>query len=381
MKYQRPIFVLAVMALAVSIGLYITLADRPADAEASSTVPSIVLSATDSTISEGIGRTNVAMTLEPRPKHGVWRDCYLRATGGTAVEGEDYNRGNKRYKFNRNHQWSTSAILNITNDSDGEADETITVEAYCDDSSRAAQRITNNQPLTSNSVTITITDDDGGLPEPAPEPEDPASGDGNGGVCDREPAIRDAIVAAVGDDVSCGSVTTEQLAGIIYLRLFDATVASVTSGDFDGLDGLTTLTFCASGYDSLPGGLFKGLDALTKVTICNNPALGSVPDDLFDGVAPNLKRISFYGNGLTVFPKAVFENTSAVVHLDLANNGMTTLPENAFENLGSLWYLVLEGNPWDYDAIPDDVFDDLTNLVREDSKNRPLFRDFAEFFD
>ena len=102
-----------------------------------------------------------------------------------------------------------------------------------------------------------------------------------GGVCDRTPAVRYAIVAALSSKVElCSQVTAAHLAGMTALRVEGLT--SLAVGDFDGLSGLQYLTSYGSGIETLPVGLFDGLDSLEWLNI--QMGLTHMPKDIFRGL-------------------------------------------------------------------------------------------------
>ena len=82
-----------------------------------------------------------------------------------------------------------------------------------------------------------------------------------GGVCERTPQVRDALVAKAGVS-DCSEVGDAQLAGIAgALRLEDLGIAALKPGDFAGLSGVTTLLLSDNALSALPAGVFDGLGA------------------------------------------------------------------------------------------------------------------------
>ena len=57
-----------------------------------------------------------------------------------------------------------------------------------------------------------------------------------GGVCERTPQVRDAIVAAIGAASNCSEVTSGQLATISSLRLSNKNITALKPGDFAGTE-------------------------------------------------------------------------------------------------------------------------------------------------
>ena len=85
------------------------------------------------------------------------------------------------------------------------------------------------------------------------------------GVCDRTPAVRDALRRPA----SCATPTPAALASIRRLEVSGA--GSLQAGDFDGLAGLRTLLLDGNGLERLPDGLFAGLDSLGELSLEDNP--------------------------------------------------------------------------------------------------------------
>ena len=137
-------------------------------------------------------------------------------------------------------------------------------------------------------------------------------------VCDRTPAVRDTIVAAVAGIDDCQDVTEAHLSGIgrsLILRRMGITALRV--GDFDGLTSLRRLTLRDNSLTVLPAGIFDGLAALDTLSLLNNQ--------------------------LTHLPDGVFADLVALTTLDLEYNDLVSLPPGLFTGL-DLEFLGLEGN-------------------------------------
>ena len=122
-----------------------------------------------------------------------------------------------------------------------------------------------------------------------------------GGVCERTPQVREALVAeAQANDAAvtdCSDVDATALAGISgALPLFGQGIAALKPGDFAGLTGVTDLILNDNALSALPAGVFDGLGAVTSLNL-NNNALGA--ESLEDGV---------------------FEPLTGVFQLNLSNN-------------------------------------------------------------
>ena len=85
------------------------------------------------------------------------------------------------------------------------------------------------------------------------------------GVCDRTPAVRDALRGSV----SCDAPTPATLAAVE--RLDVSGTGSLRAGDFAGLSGLRALLLDGNGLQTLPDGLFAGLDSLGELSLEDNP--------------------------------------------------------------------------------------------------------------
>ena len=103
----------------------------------------------------------------------------------------------------------------------------------------------------------------------------------SGGVCDRTPAVRYAIVAAVTVASDCSQVTEAHLAGMTGTLEFSG-LTSIAAGDLAGLSSLTRLNLYGSGIETLPVGLFDGLGSLTRLDV--RAGLTHLPKDIFRGL-------------------------------------------------------------------------------------------------
>ena len=127
-----------------------------------------------------------------------------------------------------------------------------------------------------------------------------------GGVCDRTAEVRDAVVAATGAG-ACGSVTALQLRDVVSLDLSNKSIASLNSGDFDGLYALDVLDMSDNSLMSLPAGVF---------------------DDLL-----LLRTLRLHGNSLPTLPAGIFDQLFLLEEITLNDNQFTSLPEGLFEEL------------------------------------------------
>ena len=87
------------------------------------------------------------------------------------------------------------------------------------------------------------------------------------GVCDRTPAVRDALHGSA----SCDAPTPATLAAVERLDVSNAGAGALQADDFAGLAGLRTLLLDGNGLETLPDGLFAGLSGLRELSLENNP--------------------------------------------------------------------------------------------------------------
>ena len=87
------------------------------------------------------------------------------------------------------------------------------------------------------------------------------------GVCDRTPAVRDALRGSA----SCDAPTPATLAAVERLDVSDAGAGSLQADDFAGLAGLRTLLLDGNRLETLPDGLFAGLSGCAELSLENNP--------------------------------------------------------------------------------------------------------------
>ena len=88
------------------------------------------------------------------------------------------------------------------------------------------------------------------------------------GVCDRTPAVRDALARNWRD---CRWPRPADLARIATLDLNARGIAALRENDLLGLAGLERLDLSANALEALPPGLFAGLRRLREVSVANNP--------------------------------------------------------------------------------------------------------------
>ena len=136
-----------------------------------------------------------------------------------------------------------------------------------------------------------------------------------GGVCERTPQVRDALVAAAQANVAavtdCSDVDAAVLAGIAgALQLHTRSIAALKPGDFAGLSGVTALYLNDNALSALPAGVFDGLGAVTILTLSHNAlGAGSLEDGVFEpltGLSTRLSTLDLAANpgSASFVPKA-----------------------------------------------------------------------------
>lgn len=116
--------------------------------------PVITLSVDTTEMLPGAGTVDIQARLTPAPGGGIWRDCYLRTTGGTAVAGTDYNLATESFEFNTLNNWTTETYIILLDDAT--VSRTIELQADCNDRSAAAILVA-SAALGSSALSLTLT--------------------------------------------------------------------------------------------------------------------------------------------------------------------------------------------------------------------------------
>ena len=206
-----------------------------------------------------------------------------------------------------------------------------------------------------------------------------------GGVCDRQPAVRDAIVAKVSAASTCAAVTSAHLANNVgSLDLSGEGIGALRKSDFEGLTSLHTLDLSDNALDHLPGDLFEHLSSLVRTLKLNGNPLGALPDGVFDGLT-GIRTLDLSNTGLTELPAGLFADFSrletlrfvesrlrafpAAVLADVAgtleelfmrDNDIASIAAGGLDGMTQLRRLALPGNA--LTSLPAGLFDDLTEL-------------------
>lgn len=159
------------------------------------------------------------------------------------------------------------------------------------------------------------------------------------GVCDRTPAIRDALRRGA----ACTAPTVESLAARTVLAVRGRGIGTLRTGDLQGLRGLKLLDLADNGLAALPPGSLADLGALTTLTLTNN-RLSTLTVEAMAG-ASALEILSLRRNRLANLPTGLFAGNPALRELHLQDNRLASLPDGLFVGLPRLEEVDLSSNP------------------------------------
>ena len=183
-----------------------------------------------------------------------------------------------------------------------------------------------------------------------------------GGVCDRQPAVRDAIVGKVTAASTCAAVTDAQVNAIGSLDLSGEGIGALRKSDFEGLTSLQTLDLSGNALDHLPGDLFEHLDASMRTLKLNGNPLGALPAGVFDGLT-GIRTLDLANTGLTELPAGLFADLNRLETLRLVENRLRAFPAAALGDVaGTLEELFMRDN--DIASIAAGDLDGMTELQR-----------------
>ena len=172
------------------------------------------------------------------------------------------------------------------------------------------------------------------------------------GVCDRTPAVRDAIRGGrdCADVADVSNIATLDLSGrgLYFLKALD----------FSGMVGLRRIDLSGNGLRTLPRGLFRGVVSLGSLAL-NNNELNNLPLDTFF-YTPALTSLWLGNNRLTALGPFTFFGVPRLTFLDMENNLLAELPGNLFTAQTALEWLSLRGNR--LSSLPDGLFAGLANV-------------------
>ena len=200
-----------------------------------------------------------------------------------------------------------------------------------------------------------------------------------GGVCDRHPAVRDAIVAAVSAASTCADVTDSQVNAIRALDLSGEGIDSLHKGDFEGLTGLAELDLSGNVLDHLPGDLFEPLDFSMRTLKLNGNPLGALPAGVFDGLT-GVKTLDLANTGLTELPAGLFADLGFLEELRIVENRLRAFPAAALADVaGTLRELFMRDN--DIPSIAAGALDGFRQLRKLELQDNALASLPAGLFD
>ena len=183
------------------------------------------------------------------------------------------------------------------------------------------------------------------------------------GVCTRTEQVRDKLLELVQENdptvTQCSQIDLAHLTGIAdTLDLRYEQIATLSSGDFNGLTRLRTLRLDNNQIATLPEDIFNELIELQTLRLNDNQFTTTLPEDIFDGLT-SLRDLYLNNSRLTTLPEGIFNGLTSLRYLYLESNQLTTLPEDIFDGLGILG---LQLNRNRLTTLPEDIFDGLTNL-------------------
>ena len=208
-------------------------------------------------------------------------------------------------------------------------------------------------------------------PTATPVPQEATANCGSGHtLTGRTQKVVDTIVEAISGVTACADVTATHLENIASLSFDVLTVrlASLQSGDFAGLTGLTTLDLSDHHLSQLPAGVFDSLTDLTILRI-NGNRITSLDANIFDQLS-DLNTLQLNNNAITSLDPNIFDQLSNLDTLHLHNNAITSLNANIFSRLTNLRILVLSGNR--IEVLPQNLFNGLRNLGQLFLDGNPL---------
>ena len=155
------------------------------------------------------------------------------------------------------------------------------------------------------------------------------------GVCDRAPAVRDALRRSR----ACAAVA--DLSRHTALRLPRAGITQLRAEDLLELDQLRLLDLSGNQLSAWPAEVFGTLPLLTSLRLDGNH-IATLPRML--GAHGQLTELNLSGNRLSMLPAGALRGLASLERLHLSNNALATLPKDAFKGLARLNALSLDGN-------------------------------------
>ncbi len=251
---------------------------------------------------------------------------------GSATAGSDYTEIDRVLTFTSESTTQTFSVI-IKDDELEEGAETFTVHLTS---------LSEDLRLSSVSRALVIIEDD--------ELEN---------ICDRSAQVQEALLASIGQNLSCDAVPRRELASIVNLDLSARGITQLQAGDFDGLTSLTELLLRDNRITTITAATFSDLSALAVLDLHMN-GLRDTHIEVFANT-PSLIRLDLSFNELGALPEGIFDNLSKLERLFLNNNQFTTLPTGIFDNLSKLKRLLLNNNR--FNTLPAEIFDNLSSVT------------------
>ena len=228
--------------------------------------------------------------------------------------------------------WDTAQTVSVTGEQDTDMNnETVTI----------SHSVSGYGAVTAAAaVTVRVTDDEQTLIE----------------VCDRTPAVQDAILQRIDGVTGCDEVSAADLNGMTG-RLSVNSLSTLEVGDFADLSSLQQLDLNGN-LSSLPTGIFSDLTALKQLYL-NNNNLNSLDANIFAGLSA-LEDLYLNNNSLSSLPSGIFSDLTALYEIWLHENSLTSLPDDIFNGLSNLERLLLNNNS--LSSLPASIFAGLTSL-------------------
>ena len=174
----------------------------------------------------------------------------------------------------------------------------------------------------------------------------PAEAQNNGGICDRSPAIQEAIMRSLSGFRSCSDLTLPDSKVFVKSLLVNGRgLETLRADDLVGLDYLESLTITGVNLHTIESGAFAPVNDTLRYATFTHSRLE--PSDLSE-LTSNLKELSLAQNNISSLGANAFSRFTNLEQLSLWGNPITSLHGDAFDGLSSLKGLYLGGyNPPD----------------------------------
>ena len=186
-------------------------------------------------------------------------------------------------------------------------------------------------------------------------------------LCSRTTVVKNVIISEVSGKTRCQDIIPTDLAGIGSLLLPAEGIASLKSGDFAGLTGLTRLDLDFNEITTLPADIFSGLSALTSLRL-NNNQLSTLPSGIFSGLT-SLTDLRLSNNPLPAsLPASLFADVSRNA-ITLPTGTTVDYIPTTVGTIANITNLVVNGNPQTVDVANkfSDTGDTLTYTVESNN--------------